>query len=493
MRINTVSVRRFFLNNWLFLLIISQPLLDILAFWDQNSSGTAAGKIRLAVMIVLPLIMLVELCRRRRYKLLVALLIAGVFCALHVLNGIRVGDYDMAEDVAYMLRVAQMPVLALCFMAYITDEQRAERTEHGLLIAAAILMATLVTSSLTGTATPTYQDGIGISGWVIKINCNSASIILSVLAVFSVLYTLKNKPLYLTLTMIVGSAVFLIANGTKACYLTLLLLCICASAMIVLTWLDGDRGEHRRDAAVLALLVSVCVLSIVFYRYTPCYAEKANVAYTQTKYEAYYDMKYPSLHNGSSDIPEENTPEWQLYIHDMYANFIPEDVRERFGMFRIVRQYGHTDDVGTLMNVRTLKRNYAELVWSETDTLTKLVGFQHSEMNTSGGLTYDLENDWPAIKYYYGYIGLALYIGFIAIVVAIFLLRLIKDFRGAINMRNMGYAMILALELGLAQYSGALLRRPNASFYLAVTLAMLYYENMSALRALKRKNTEEEK
>ena len=39
-------------KHWLLLIIVAQPLLDVLAFWTQSESGTAAGLIRLALMVL---------------------------------------------------------------------------------------------------------------------------------------------------------------------------------------------------------------------------------------------------------------------------------------------------------------------------------------------------------------------------------------------------------------------------------------------------------
>jgi hypothetical protein len=36
--------------------------------------------------------------------------------------------------------------------------------------------------------------------------------------------------------------------------------------------------------------------------------------------------------------------------------------------------------------------------------------------------------------------------------------------------------MALALQLGLAQFSGALVRRPNVSIYFALILALIWYQ-----------------
>lgn len=94
------------------------------------------------------------------------------------------------------------------------------------------------------------------------------------------------------------------------------------------------------------------------------------------------------------------------YFEWIYKQFIPEDVIDRFGIDNVIEAYGATNDVKTLMDTRIIKCTYARLVWDESDTLTKMFGFQVSEMSTEVG-TYDLENDWQAILYYYGYVGFA--------------------------------------------------------------------------------------
>lgn len=524
MRVNEKSFKKFLYDNWLTMLIALQPLLDALAFWTQNERGTAAGVIRLIIMIVVPIVMLIKLKGKRRLKLFIAFVVIGVFCLLHILNGIRVGNYVLVADLASMARVAQMPVLALCFMAYIVDESRAAQVERGLYIAAGILLLSLVLSYVTHTAVPTYSlSGIGISGWTIALNGNNASIIITVLVLFSVLSTLKEKPLYLTIILIIGGAIFLIANGTKACYLSLLLMCVCGTAMLILTWICGSRGQLKRDIIVAATLIIVAVLSVALYRYTPMAAERSNIYYSKVVHESYYETKYPTVYEeknreAESDksaeekqnqqskhptVDEDKDPEvkpgngksadWNEYMNELYADYIPEDMRQHFGLERIMQAYEYTDDISILMDYRQLKRTFAKIVWDETDTITKIVGFQFYAMNTSPGNTYDLENDWTALWYYYGYLGFALYAGFLAYVLFAALRRLVLDFRGAVNMRNMIFAMLFVLQLGLAQFSGAVLRRPNVSIYLSLTAAMLYYINVTDFREKRKAMLDEEK
>lgn len=166
-----------FYDNWLTLLIALQPLLDTLAFWTQNERGTVAGVIRLIIMLVLPIVLLIKLKGKQRLRLFLALAAVGVICAMHVINGLRVGNYMLATDVAYMLRVAQMPVMAICFIFCMDDDSKMRQAERGMLAAAAIELAILLISVLTGTANSTYAENTGLSGWVIDSNRCAMSII----------------------------------------------------------------------------------------------------------------------------------------------------------------------------------------------------------------------------------------------------------------------------------------------------------------------------
>ena len=43
---------------FLFLLLAAQPVLDVVAYWMQSEQGTIAGLIRLAILVLLPLVLL---------------------------------------------------------------------------------------------------------------------------------------------------------------------------------------------------------------------------------------------------------------------------------------------------------------------------------------------------------------------------------------------------------------------------------------------------
>ena len=130
------SIRNYFQNHWLMLLIILQPVLDILAYWTKNPEGTMAGVIRLMIMLLLPLYLLFALKEKRAFILSMAAIAA--VCLLHIINCMRIGYVSMSFDISYAAKTAQMPILAVCFVHCIRNEQTRNQAYWGLFFAAAI-------------------------------------------------------------------------------------------------------------------------------------------------------------------------------------------------------------------------------------------------------------------------------------------------------------------------------------------------------------------
>ena len=148
-------------QNWLFILIAAQPVLDVLAYWTNNTHSSWAGYIRLGIMIALPVCMLFSLRRRRHF--VISMLVIGLFCVLHVLNCFRVGYIDPFRDISYMARVAQMPVLAICFVYAIKDERMKDQAVKAMETAAGLVLLALAAAIVTGTENVTYGVGLGVN------------------------------------------------------------------------------------------------------------------------------------------------------------------------------------------------------------------------------------------------------------------------------------------------------------------------------------------
>ena len=481
------GVKNWIRGHWLICLLAAQPLLDALAYFDRGGAATAAGYLRLLVLLLLPLCLLLTLREKKRFLLLLCLM--GLYSLLHILNGFRVGYISLYFDVAYLVRVLQVPVLALCFCELIRDEQSKQQAIRGVLLAATLVGLGLILAWLSGTGNVTYGEGLGYSGWVIDDNRNAHSILLVILSVFCVCLAIKTEKTLPTLAAPALVFVAFLTNGTKGCYYSLY--AIFGSLALFLLLEKPVLGRRLRRPALL-VLVLLMILGIVIYPYTPrarVTAMESTVYGRQGEIEAGaaalgYDLAGMSAQERFDN--EEVRGIFAYYYYRYFIGVLP-DIFDRFGMDRVLLHYDMTTDVNRLINTRVMKIAYADMLWEDADLLTKLVGFEVSELGFDG--THDLENDWPAIFYYYGVLGLALYAAFIAWFLWLILRRLRQDFRGSFTLDNFMLLLCLALQLGLAQFSGALLRRPNVSIYLSLVLALIAYQT---LRAPELQNVREE-
>lgn len=471
------KTKLFLKNWWVACLIAAQPVLDVLAFFTQNSIVTPAGIIRLVIMFALPLYLLVTLKDKKR--IIIPMAVIALYCALHILNCMRVGYISIMSDIRYMLSVVQMPVLAICFINLIRDEGMKKQAEYGILYAAALYALFQLLSVITDTYTYTYIfSGYGVGGWIISSNRCANSIILTTLSAFALYYAVttgKNIFAYAIPVVVVAMLFF---NGSSSCYLTIFILMGAFIAYLVLEpFVKKTKFRWKNTALFCVLMLAAAALYPVSPQaldvaYNTAVAEKSQTRLDGEIADSGYDVSGMSVEEMMSIEPIRDKMQ---KIYRISLNFDAPQMLIDFGYERVMEKYDYTTDVNILTDVRRMKRTYAELTFEDCDTLTRLVGFEIAKMGTSEK-TLDLENDWHALFYYYGYVGFALYAAFVLYFVFLVLRALLRDFRGSYTPLNYTLVLSLALQLGLAQFSGALLRRPNVSVYTSLVLALIYYQ-----------------
>ena len=72
--------------------------------------------------------------------------------------------------------------------------------------------------------------------------------------------------------------------------------------------------------------------------------------------------------------------------------------------------------------------------------------------------------------------GFAAYVCLIAYFAFLIARRLLQDLRSAFTADNFIVLLCFVLLIGIAQYSGAVLRRPNVSIYLSLILGLIHYQ-----------------
>ncbi len=471
----TNSFAELFKKYWIILLIAAQPLLDVLAYWLRSPDGTAAGMLRLAIMLILPLHLLLTLREKKRFVLSMAVI--ALIGALHVGNCLRVGYLDMRFDLVYLARTMQLPILAICLGYYLKDEQHKEAAMKGLLWAAFISYTALLLAIVTGTATDTYGPGLGVSGWVIGENRCANSVIVVTLSLVLLYFSVKSERAIVNILVPPLVAFALILNGTKACYYSLFAAYAGFAAYLVIDKLvHGGKLRTR----VIAVLLLTAVVSAAVYPITPRHkieiTQQRSSARQQDELERImremgYDLNAMTLEEKLADPLIVQV--FGDYYYDLIWAIIP-DMFARFSYPEICAKYKFNTNAGQLIDVRRMKTTYASLVWDEKDTLTHLVGYEPSDVWY--GARTDLENDWPAMFYYYGYLGFGLYAAFLLYYVFLILRRVVRDFKGTLSLENFFLLLLFFLHVGLAQFSGSVIRRPNVSIYMSLVMALIYYK-----------------
>ena len=298
-----------------------------------------------------------------------------------------------------------------------------------------------------------------------------------VLAAFSVFCAVKSDKKIVNILVPILTALCLIINGTMTCYLSIFLIFLGFAVFLPIE--RKVRGCQINRLAILVLVI-VSVVSAAVYPLTPKYQIKQSQNSFMEKTQAEFETGF----DGQDVLPTDLTPEEILAdpeIHTLYTDYywlclwnLCPDMFERFDMDEIMSKYGFTTDASVLLNTRQMKRTYVSLMWDHSDSLTRLLGIDVSAAWNYGKI--DMENDWPAIYYYYGYLGFAAYCGFLLFFVVRILRRLKEDPKSAITADNFILFVTLVLLIGIAQFSGAVLRRPNVSFYLSLILGLIYYQ-----------------
>lgn len=176
----------------------------------------------------------------------------------------------------------------------------------------------------------------------------------------------------------------------------------------------------------------------------------------------------------------------QLEVRKIYQTYLGPVV-QRFGFPRVFKTYNYSLVASELSAQRPMKTNFAQMAFDDATFMEKLFGYEYCRLleeytytNYKGEtitkvFIYDLENDFPSIYYYSGYVGTAIYALFVLYFFGLMMVSLITRFKKTVNMENGFLALSYVLILGTAQFSGNVLRRPNVSIYFSVILAYIYY------------------
>lgn len=477
---NTISRH---LAKLVFIFLILQPIFDVFSYFlaEKTGNNTISTLLRFAVLAAVALMGFLVSDKKRFYLTVYAVM--AVFWILHAANCFRIGYQSLYEDTSNYLRVISLPVYTLSFITFFTKGKDVRKSVYlGFAVNFALCVLFTLLPWMFFEPIYTYERlKIGIMGWFSVKNAQSA--ILCLLTPLTIYFAYRTKKYFVFLSSLLVTFAMLFFTGTKLTFFSIYL--VVAAFIVLFGW--NLKFKAIRYIVPMLVLVAVCY---VFRAEAPMYVRESQSTHAVNEYEKRVKEVAASKEGGTLFADEEtgeeeieNTPEYkrkvrkslqEIYTDREVYGRIFADINGRFGVYNVMEAYENTATTTILSDSREQKTIFAKLVWDEKDFLTKLVGFEYSEMIYNGSI-YDLENDFPAVFYFCGYLGFGLYLLFFLYFVYIVVRRFLRRPKEFLTIEMGAVGMTFVLALGAAQISGNVLRRPNVTAYFAITAAALYH------------------
>lgn len=456
-------------NNFIFLIIVLQPILDVIAYFCMDTIfSSVAFLIRSLVLSISTIYVLLKM-KSKVY--IVYMFIIAAFATAHFANTYFTTNINLIEDIKEFIRVFYMPIMAVNIYYLLKDKNNAvNQVKYGIICNVLIIFAIIILGLLTNSTVNTYAEGIGLRGWFY--NSNSQSIILCLCVPVMLFYAMRTKKLVVEILATIIGFFLLYSNGTTGCYLMI----IPSFLLMMYNSIINTKTKAIKIFEICLFLIPI-VSSIVFYKYSPDYkiTELANSSYEKT--EQYFQEQNagqeenPVIPPQEPTIPTEPTEPLLTNEEKIIKKYFSENFIKDYGYETIEQAIGNNLDYQHIVNNRYRKKLVASVVFDNSNLSTKLLGIEFTKIDNYDA---DMENDYSAIFYYYGYIGLAVYLILIAYIAFILIKTFIKNpIKRIIDTQFILLgSMFIMLNL-FAELSGSLLKRPNASIYLSLIIVMI--------------------
>ena len=444
------------------LLILIQPILDICSYFAIQAEATAiTSALRLAIFGVTMLYAFFLSNRKKVYYIFAGAV--GVYWIIHMILCARDG-YSLVLDCNGFLRTIQMPALTL---AFITLFQRAEKFPANMgkcfLGNYIIIGVSIAISLLINKPVYTYWPDIGIKGWFSS--GNSQGCILSILSMLTLYdaYRKKNNVQFILSMVLIFALMFLL--GTLVTYYSIFITAI--SFLVLILW------NREKKFVIAGALVLAVVLTVAGYDQSPMNKISTIEGESLIEWEDRIEQGTTQPTEKPGDPTEPSAPDQPVYPSYNLENTPLEPLVDRFGYDRVLEIYGGDIDAMEIMDNRLRKVNFGRLVMGEKDIWTLLFGCEEMDLYHDGS-TFDPENDFPALFFYYGIVGFGMYIAFLGYFAWMLLKAIFKNLK-KLDAEKVLLGLSLVLALGTAQLSANVLRRPSVSIFISLMLAYVYY------------------
>ena len=443
---------------------------------------------------------------RKRYYFLTAAVLAAL-TAGHIYACSRSANGYLAPvtDLINLVRIYFLPLMTVSFITFLRQNDKVlPAVIRGMVADVLIIAGVQLVSTLTGTDPHTYSvDKTGILGWFLWTNSQSAILAMSVpVALCWALCRWKDRILPLVLLAAVAEATLYVL-APRLAYASM----AAAGLGMAVCLLIIDRKRWKQ---VLALALVTC-LFVAAFPLSPTYKRlNANENRNEQTVKQIQDLDIKieivtepeTLAPGETGELPANPGKPQVVLDESNAKKLEKLYRsqdilwsavERFGREKVFEAYNYSLDPTVISNTRLMKIRFCEMLMEESGTASHLFGLNLKEMTyqrqDKNGLpvtdNYDVENDLHGMYFLTGAVGLGMMILFLLYFGVRALIAVIRRPKQYFTLPMCAFAIAYGLGLIHAYYTASVLRRNNASFYLALVLAALWY--------LSRRKAEEQK
>lgn len=461
------------LPTFVFALFILQPVMDVISFWFERLGlgNSLTLVLRMGVLAAIMLVGFYISDSKRVYYITAGVL--TLFAAGHIFACIQAGYRSPFSDLTNYIRIVQMPITTICLISMLKQNQKCyQAMRYGVLSCLVIILAVEVLAVITNTDPHTYPDGRGTIGWFQ--NTNSQSCILTMLPPVAVVLMLQRRGMkdWRFWVLLMGSMVALFALGPRLSMSGIAALGFGLAVSIMLI----DYTQWKKALALVAAAMAV----LAFIGHSPMQDH-------QVQYESVQEDRQKSINHAVSDaalpaLKEEGVSEeemqarriaWIKTLIPIYERYVPDFV-EIFGVEKTMEIYDYAYDIKEITGTRYKKIQFAKLLMNDSPKSSQLFGLELSRFTVDDNI-YDVENDFHGIYFLCGIVGLALMLAFLGYFVWLILWALIKNWKRYFTLEAAAWGIALVMCLIHAYFTAAILRRPNASFYLSAVLAAVYY------------------
>lgn len=463
-------------SMYIYLFIILQPIFDMIVYFTQDTKYSRLSFIlRSLTLLVFCLYSFINI--KNKKKLIILMLPICFFSVVHLFNSYINGD-AIFSDIRNLVSIWQMPILAILLTFLINDDENIKKQiTSGIVTNLIIIFVSIVLSLITHSYGTTYDDS-GIVGWFT--GTSTPSMILTVLCPLFLYYVNQKSNMFIYIFTNLIIFFLLATNGTRACYYSMVVL------YLIMIFKNIVSSKNKTKYVKIFISIIFFASSILFYSYSATFRKQilkkeSNVIDQEIieKIEK-IDIENENNNNENTNNNENNnsvplepkyTKEELIVLKKLQTSYIYVRLMNARGEMPVINKMKNIVSAETLSDNRLMKRINASILFEESSVSTKLIGLNFETVNKD---EMDMENDLTAIFYYLGYIGFVIYFSYIIYFIYIAFKRICKNYKIIFNPEYVVLLYALALSFAGGELTGALLRKPNANFYVALALALLF-------------------